>query len=88
MSDTPRTDAQIMFPGGGICMVRPEFAQDLERENAKLKMLLGEAVTSISGWEPSMAIMVRRGPPLCDPGFVAIYQDMQRILPRIKEGME
>lgn len=32
MSDTPRTDEAIMFPGGGIAMVRPEFARQLERE--------------------------------------------------------
>lgn len=34
---TPRTDAEIMFPGGGICMVRPEFARQLERELAALR---------------------------------------------------
>ena len=37
MSDTPRTDAMIIFPGSGIVMVRPEFAQQLERELAEAR---------------------------------------------------
>jgi hypothetical protein len=32
----------------------------------------------LEDWKQSMGVMVRRGP--CDPGFVAIYQDMQRAL--------
>ena len=34
-SSTPRTDAEIMYPGSGIAMVRPEFARQLERELAE-----------------------------------------------------
>ena len=36
-SRTPRTDAEIMYPGSGIAMVRPEFARQLERELAEAK---------------------------------------------------
>ncbi len=40
MSDTPRTDAEIIYPGSGIVMVRPEFARTLERELAAARQAL------------------------------------------------
>jgi hypothetical protein len=57
MSDTPRTDAQVMYPGSGIVMVRPEFAQQLERENKELlEALKGavaawESICSLNNWD-------------------------------------
>lgn len=39
-----------------------------------------DIMEQVKEWERSMGIMVRRGPPLPDPGFMAIYQDMQRAL--------
>lgn len=60
------------YLGSNIEREWEDFARQLERENAQL-------VEAIREWERSMGIMVRRA-PMCDPGFVAIYQNMQRIL--------
>ena len=43
-SSTPRTDAEIMYPGSGIAMVRPEFARQLERELAEAKAAVNVAM--------------------------------------------
>jgi DNA-binding TFAR19-related protein (PDSD5 family) len=40
---TPRTDAETIYPGSGIAMVRPEFARQLERELAQANQTAQEA---------------------------------------------
>lgn len=66
MSDTPKTDAAVFtvdvafVSHDGLAsepeeVVEPDFARQLERENAELRKLLREAITSLARYRAALA---------------------------------